>query len=316
MSALHLRPRGFSELIDATFHIVRARFQALATSAALVMIPAMVTTMLMSAFAQEQAGTDGSGTQATVGGPVVMTTAEPPDWMYAALLPVFIVGFVVYTIGFGAMVYIASQAYLGRDAEIGPAFSHARRRFWSLVRATLTKYLLAMGLFVVMGALIAVALPGAASGSMGSAGAIGVVALLFPIAMVLGIILLLRWSMTTPVVINEDVGGGRALPRSAALTKGSKWRLFGIFLVLLVLFYVGMATLMFGGALVSGSLIVGQVIANLISLVMYPFAAALLAVVYYDLRIRNEGFDLELMAGGLQDSAALPAAPPTSRQPA
>jgi hypothetical protein len=33
-----------------------------------------------------------------------------------------------------------------------------------------------------------------------------------------------------------------------------------------------------------------------------------MAVVYYDLRIRGEGFDLEVMAAGLEQGAGLPAA--------
>jgi hypothetical protein len=144
---------------------------------------------------------------------------------------------------------------------------------------------------------------------------------LLPLGMVLATMLLVRWAMTAPVVMVEQVSGREALARSARLTDGSSWRLFAIFLVLFVLVWVVMMMALGLGLMVSMSPVYAQVLSNLASLVTYPFAAVLLTVIYYDLRIRNEGFDLELMAAGLGDGAAraaggtMPSSPP-SRQPA
>jgi hypothetical protein len=320
MSALHLRPRGFSELIDASFHIVRARLGVLVTGAAIIMVPIMAITLLSTAAASPTvlAGTD--GTTVAVGGGIggaTMPAANTPIWFGLAMIPLAIVAIAAYVIGFGALVHVAERAYLGESVDLGPAFARARRRFWSLLRAAVTKYVRAMGLFMLVAVALAVAIPAMASGGTSSAGVIGIAALLMPVTFIVAIVLLLRWCLTAPVVMYEDVGGKVALERSAKLTKGAKGRLFGIFLVLLVLVYATVGTLMWAGTMLTQNAVVGQVVGNLASLVTYPFAAVLVTVIYFDLRIRNEGFDLELMAGSLADQAVLPPAPSRpSRQPA
>ena len=40
-------------------------------------------------------------------------------------------------------------------------------------------------------------------------------------------------------------------------------------------------------------------VAGVLVVAVYPFLASLLALLYYDLRIRREGYDLELMARAL-----------------
>ena len=43
-----------------------------------------------------------------------------------------------------------------------------------------------------------------------------------------------------------------------------------------------------------------EVITSLLSILIYPFFYVVLTVLYYDLRVRKEGFDLELLASALQ----------------
>ena len=56
-----------------------------------------------------------------------------------------------------------------------------------------------------------------------------------------------------------------------------------------------------------------------ISAITYPLWAAVVTVLYYDLRVRNEGFDLQLLAQGVgsdtsrfETSPERPSAPPPS----
>ena len=321
---MQLRPRGFSELIDATFEIVRARFRVLATTAALVMVPVMALTLLSALASPETTATPpvGGDVKVGVGGPVTTVTTEGSMAATILLLPVMAVAFVVYVMGVGAMIHIASRAYMGEAVEMGPALARAKARFWTLVRATIAKYIRAIGPVVLLGAAMAVVIPAIAGrGSSGSVGAAAALGLLLPVAMAYAVIILLRYAVTGPVVINEDVSGSAALARSGALTKGSKRRLFGLFLLLIVIMYAVMLTVMFVTMMIFRNVLFAQVLMNVSSLVTYPFAAALITVIYYDLRIRNEGFDLEVMAGGLTDGApsvlpAAPAAQATPRQPA
>lgn len=321
MSALHLRPRSFSELIDATFHIVRARIGVLVTGAAVIMVPIMAFTLLTTAYSSPAAVPAGGGdTTVAVGGGIggaTVPVADVPTWVGLVMLPLAIAAIAAYVIGFGALIHVAERAYLGETVDLGPAFARARRRFWSLLRATVSKYVRAMGLFMLVAVGLAVAIPAMASGGTSSTGLIGIAALLMPVTFVLSVVLLLRWCLTAPVIMYEDVGGKVALERSAKLTKGAKGRLFLIFLVLIVLVYAAVGTVMWAGTMLTQNPVIGQVVGNLASLVTYPFAAVLVTVLYFDLRIRNEGFDLELMAGSLADQAVLPpAASRASGQPA
>lgn len=306
MSALHLRPRSFSELIDATFHIVRARFGVLATGAALIMVPVMGISLLM-ALLMPQPNLAGIADGAPV---IPAVLADPPAIAYVGFAAVGVLAIVAYVIGFAALVHVASRAYLGEAGELGPGLTRGRQRFWRLLLTMIAKYAMTFVSTVI------VLLLGGILTSLSPYMAI--VAFLLTVGA--AAFLLLRWSMTAPVIVLEEPRSvGATLDRSIQLTKGAFGRLFAIFGVLLVLLWAASFTMTMIGMAVTQSIIVGQVFGNLVTLVLYPFAAVLITVIYYDLRIRNEAFDLELMAGGLQDAqggALPPAAGAASRQPA
>ena len=55
----------------------------------------------------------------------------------------------------------------------------------------------------------------------------------FVLLFVPGIILLLMWAVAVPALVVERTGVFGAFGRSAELTKGSRWKILGLFLVLL-----------------------------------------------------------------------------------
>ena len=65
-----------------------------------------------------------------------------------------------------------------------------------------------------------------------------------------GVMLLTLWSVAAPAVVEERYGVLGALERSRALTKGARWRVFALFLVVIVLWWIV-------SALVGVGLIVG-----------------------------------------------------------
>jgi len=65
---------------------------------------------------------------------------------------------------------------------------------------------------------------------------IGFVFLIVP-----GLILLTMWSVAVPALVEEGTGIFGAFGRSRELTRGSRWRIFGLLIMLLVLFYIVMA---------------------------------------------------------------------------
>jgi hypothetical protein len=70
---------------------------------------------------------------------------------------------------------------------------------------------------------------------MGLAVMVGLVLLIVP-----GVMLAVMWAVIVPVVVAEDVGVFGAFGRTAALTKGARWKIFGI-LLLVILIVIGIS---------------------------------------------------------------------------
>lgn len=113
-----------------------------------------------------------------------------------------------------------------------------------------------------------------------------------------GIILWLRWSVAIPVQVNERLGILGSMSRSAELTKGSRWSLFGLYLILIIAiiamqllagFAAGLFTSAFGA--------LGAVLAAALISSLWTIALSIVAgVVYVELRLVKEGTDVKDLA--------------------
>jgi hypothetical protein len=181
----------------------------------------------------------------------------------------------------GATVFIVSESYLGRPLTAREA----------LMRAT--PY---MGRILIAWLLIAIVV------------LLGSLLIFFP-----GIILAVGLAVAIPAVVLESgQSASGALSRSWELTRGSRWRIFGLGITLFVLLYIpvvaisGLVAFLLprGSAAAFGpsstATIVALAIGGVIQLFIYPLFYCVLTVTYYDLRVRKEGFDLELLASSLQ----------------
>jgi uncharacterized membrane protein len=115
------------------------------------------------------------------------------------------------------------------------------------------------------------------------------IALLVP-----GIILWLGWSVAVPVLIQERLGVFGSMSRSRVLTKGSRWALFGLFLILIILAMVIQSVMMVIVVLLGG--IVADVVAALVSTVLSMVLSVATAVSYVELRQVKEGTSVEELA--------------------
>lgn len=113
-----------------------------------------------------------------------------------------------------------------------------------------------------------------------------------------GVMLALAWSVSTPAYVIENRGVFAAFSRSAALTKGSRWRLFGLFSILLIAFYaIEIATVgLFGGFSGFAQSLSRGTAGPLLPLVSVVFSVGFgmllypgLAVLYSELRRIKEG---------------------------
>ena len=115
--------------------------------------------------------------------------------------------------------------------------------------------------------------------------------------------------VATPVVMLEEAGPIQTMARSVVLVRPRFWPVLGIGIVSgLLAGILGniLATPFSLAALAIGyrwGWILAAVGAILPALVTTPFVAILATLVYFDLRIRNEGFDLQMIAADLARGA-------------
>ena len=181
-----------------------------------------------------------------------------------------------------ATVFVVSESYLGRPLSA-----------WEALRRA-TPY---MGRILVCSLLMAIAV------------GLGFMLLLIP-----GVILAVGLALAIPAVVLESrTSASGALSRSWELTRGARWRIFGLGITLLVLLYVpvvaitGLFALLLpesAGMFSGGSLgmVMAIAVGGLVQMFIYPLFYCVLTVTYYDLRVRKEGFDLELLASTLQSA--------------
>jgi hypothetical protein len=196
-------------------------------------------------------------------------------------LPLTLAYYVVFTvlssIATAATVFVVSESYLGRPL---PAVS-------ALQRATPL-----LGRLIVCSLLLAI-----------------VVGFGFLMFMVPGVVLLCGLLLAFPSLVLEPGNSPTgALSRSWSLTRGSRLRMLGLLITLAVLLYVPIVAL---GAIATVVLpsdplgsptpgILTLAVVGVLQMLLYPLLYCVLTVAYYDLRVRKEGFDLEVLASNLQ----------------
>ncbi|MBW6526454.1 hypothetical protein KZ813_06335 [Sphingomonas sp. RHCKR7] len=111
-----------------------------------------------------------------------------------------------------------------------------------------------------------------------------------------GLIVATMWSVAMVAAVAEREGVFAALSRSRALTKGARWRVFGLFLLVAVLYSVAFAvvgvirTTVFGQAFVQTEVtFAGVIFSALMSTLLLPLWLALQAALYVELRDWKDG---------------------------
>jgi hypothetical protein len=187
----------------------------------------------------------------------------------------YVVFTVLSSIATAATVFVVSESYLGHPLKAASALKRA---------APL------LGRLIVCSLLLAIVL--------------GFGFLLF---MIPGIVLLSGLLLAFPsLVLEPGISPTGALSRSWSLTRGSRWRMLGLLVTLVVLLYVpiiaigAIATVVLpsDGSLTPG--IMTLAVVGVMQMLLYPLLYCVLTVAYYDLRVRKEGFDLEVLASTLQ----------------
>ncbi len=106
-----------------------------------------------------------------------------------------------------------------------------------------------------------------------------------------GIMVACAWYVCVPVTTVEGLGVGDSLSRSGALTRGYRWSIFGMFLLILLLGLV--STLVLAGVAVASGPVVGAIVLGVWAVFVGILSGTLSAVCYHDLRVVKEGASTE-----------------------
>ena len=175
---------------------------------------------------------------------------------------------VALPIATGAGTYAISERYLGHEVTIGQALRHVLKTLWGLSIAQLL-----VSLWVFIGFLLFI---------------------------VPGILWSLSYSLVVPVVLIEGRKAAAGLKRSWELVKGNRGKVFAVLVVVSALqwllgFGVGSLSKLLDLQSGSGSF-VRPAFENITSIFLTPLGIIADILLYYDFRIRKEGFDLEMLS--------------------
>jgi hypothetical protein len=283
---LVLRPLRLGELLDQAIRLYRRNFITFIGIIAVIYIPLMILQTASTALLTSSIGD--------------LTNASRPEEIFTnyaywgGLLSTFVLTFIqfilVQGIATGALTRAVADNYLGKQTSILDAYRGIRDSWVSLLGALLFIILLFIALLIWW---IVVPCIGWFTG-------LGMIAFLMSAVS----------PLVAPVVVLEKQGALAAIRRAWDLARRRFWPVLGTIFVLYLfslLIVNGPAAIVnailtqvitsFGD--VTTQLVITTVIQSLVSLVFvllyYPLQMTAFTLIYFDLRVRTEGFDLALL---------------------
>jgi len=298
------RSMSVGEWLDATFSLYRRNFVLIASISAVVQIPYALLTLLLyqvtglGAFVRSPIGSVNTQPLTPAQAQTLLNSLVGVFAVYVALL--IITAVVVLPLGEAATTRAVSDRYLDRKTSMQAAYRAALGRLGSLIMMSLIlggayiAYVLAVGLLILLFAAIG-------TGTAGVAIAILAGIALIPVL----IMVLVRTVIAAPAIVLERVSGWRGLKRSWHLVGGRFWPTFGRIALLGLISGIisSVVTAIFelpGSALdPSNTFIFSQVASGIAAVFVGPITYIGVTLLYYDARIRKEGFDIEMLASSL-----------------
>ncbi len=285
-----MRPLNLGETLDASIKIVRSRWRTLATVMLVIALPIQLANIIIIKLTTDvyQIGTSFSSTADTA------TTYSDEGAYVAGQTAMIALSVLGYLLGIVACYRAVADTYLGRETSARASLRFAGDRLGATLWLTIV---LGLGLLA------------------------GFLALFLP-----GIWLYIAWAVVYPVMLVEGTGGVAALKRSFTLVQTRWWATAGRMAVTFIL--VGVVTVVAALVFLAptelfindtsfGALILEHAANLVVSLVTTPFVAAVTTLVYFDLRVRKEGFDPVRLGDGRGGPPApsVPTPPPAPSVP-
>ena len=274
-----LKPLDLGQMIDAALGLYTKNAVALWKIVAVVVLPLQVIWVIASRLIL--------GSVYIVNGPLgngLHTTSGRANGINALLEIAVVLGSLLAT---GAVFKFQLDAYLGQPSSVNESFqfAFARHRVFSLL------WLSVLTIVLTLAGLI----------------------LLIVGAVWIGVSL----SVAIPVLFLEGTTGFAAVTRSFDLVRGRWWDTFGRLLILAVMLVVLYAITNAIGSAIANSvssplvwLIVRAAVYSIGAILFSPFYAAVINVLYVDLRVRKEGLDHATLVARMDEISGPPAGVP------
>ncbi len=292
-----LRPMGFSDILDEAVDLYRSNFVLLFEIGAVLYLP---LSLLQTYFGLDEA---------------VAFRQEELDAARAAgrLTAIALIAGVEGVLITGAMTIATAQTYLERKTSVWECYKQVihPRTLLSFIWANILFFglvgmSLALPVSVLVGAGVLFANGSAVAGLFLLL--VGLAAFLLPIYVGA------RLAVFTPAFFVERSGAWSSIARSWGLLKGRAVSTFAMVLVVSVVivliqsialspFVIILGRNQASGVETSPSAIaVHSLLRSGLSALLAPISAMVIILIYYDARIRREGFDLEMLAADLDKS--------------
>ena len=277
-AATRLQPMSFVDILDGMFSLYRNHFRLFFGLAAVYIVIGF--------------GLDLISVSAVTG--VAQSTSIPSTSIIIIAVLIGVGSFIMSFLVVAGLAYASALLYLDRDITVQDALQQAWRRFFTLLGSAILWGLVVGGLFITI---------------------IGI-----PFAIYFSV----RWGLYTLPVLFEETTARNALRRSTALVRGTWWRVFGIMLAIFVIIFMISVILETSFGFILTLIGVAEIEAatpwDLIRRLFVPmpsevgwfayairrFVSVTLAglampigtigstLLYFDLRIRKEAFDIEM----------------------
>jgi hypothetical protein len=299
-----LRPLGLGQLLDRAIRLYRRNFVTFTGIIASVYVPITVFQLLLTIIniprtieALERLSSPSA--QPTSWGSLVDLWSTGAGGV-TSFLTIVLTLVLVNGAATAALVRAVSDSYLGESVSIFGSFRKIGRRWLKLIGALLLAGLINLGLILYW---VAVPCLGWITG--------------------LGIILYFSWviqALIAPILVLEDQSAGGAIRRAWDLSRRRFWWALGFMFILIIFSQIvvtapaTLASVVLNAVLGSWAsardpasvLTIRTVVQSLVSLALnliyLPLQLTATILLYFDLRIRTEGFDLGVLSASIEAS--------------
>jgi hypothetical protein len=272
------------ELLDELFRLYRRHFALIIGVALLVALPGLVWQLLTGSYKLTAASYANLFSTPAGGGPPTFSGQQ-----FSSLSGTYALaglgGLILLPFSVGAVYRAVTDVALGRPATVAVVLRETLNRYFpllGLIGLVFVFFIVWIIALVIGGRLLV--LPGIA---------------VFCAGVYLGV----RWTLAVAAMMAEDLGPIRGLRRSWNLVRGQWWRTFGILLLVIIMqsvigYALGFLFGLIAVAVTSGDvqLAVVAVGSTILGALVSPITTIAVVLLYFDLRVRKEGLDLDQLA--------------------